>query len=322
MARGRRRPTISFADAVGAFGDDGRRGDRRPDHPDGAPERWLVPATALLALLLTGVLLWRAEHAALHDPVKQGERGEISGLDHRSLLTERKLRAALTQIGARMDADEVVTDLELSAVGARVLVRDGEAHQRSLRVGLDGRLRSADAGTSTSDGPRLAAIDAAVPARLITRALRSGGYSGRRVADVDWDYEAATETQRWTLHLKDVPIADQIWFADASGEHIRRSGDPEPPSPTAGQVPIDPTAPVAPPPPPPPPPPAAPRPTRTRPATVRVPEGSGVSVVRVGGTTILTDPAAGRRLNRCLKRAGRSARRAQACVDQLGRSGR
>lgn len=133
----------------------------------------------MLALVLTGLGLWRAEHRALNDPLKQGQRGLVQGAEGRSLLREPNLRRALAAIGRRLDPDEVVTSLSVSPVLVRVSVRDGEAHQRDLAVNLAYDVGSGPSGVNPSDGPVLSRIDPGAPQRLVASALRSGGPPSR-----------------------------------------------------------------------------------------------------------------------------------------------
>jgi hypothetical protein len=313
--------TATSADAARrAFGSDDVRdvfGSASARPADAAPrgprdERWIPIAIVLLSLVATGLLLWRAERSALEDPVKQGRRGIVVGAEGHSLLREANLRPALAAAGRRLDPDEVVTDLHLTPLQVRLSVRDAEAHQRNLSVDLAGTVRTGAGGTNPSDGPVLARIDPAAPERLVAAALRSGRYAPATVTSVAWRYDASEERQQWTVTLKDVPIPDQSWTADATAASIRRTSDPEPPAApepeplpttTATPTPTVPTVPA--------------RPPKT-PKRGRAPKSNAV-VIQVGGTTIITDPAAARRLSRCLQRAGSRRAAQQRCVDGLGR---
>ncbi|WP_354700175.1 hypothetical protein DSM112329_00439 [Paraconexibacter sp. AEG42_29] len=295
---------------------EGDRDRRKADWTPPRGERWIPLVVAALALVATGLGLWRAERAALRDPVEQGRRGEVVRAEGRSLLREANLQRVFAKVAARLDDDEVVTDVDLSPVRAVIEVRDAEGHERTFGVDLAYDVVEARTGTNAAPGPALSRLDPGAPGRLVLAALSTTGPAAR-IVRVDWRYAANQEQQSWDLTLEEVPIADQHWTADATGTRSRRAGDPEPVAPPLGEpIPTTSTTPAATP---------APTPTTpvrptTRPGTqVRIPPESNVVVVRVGGTTIVTDPAAGRRLNRCLRRAGNRPARLQACVDALGR---
>ncbi|MCW3040740.1 MAG: hypothetical protein JWM31_2645, partial [Solirubrobacterales bacterium] len=128
----------------------------------------------VLTLLLTGLGLWHAERGALRDPVQRGERGLVVGATGPSLLRAPNLDRALNAVAVRLRPGELVTDLSVSPIRAAVSVRDGVGHQRVLTVDLAYRVRSAGAGSSTSDGPALSRVDRAAPGRLVAAALRAG----------------------------------------------------------------------------------------------------------------------------------------------------
>lgn len=113
---------------------------------------------------------------------------------------------------------------------------------------------------------------------------------------MNWRYDSSAEAQTWTLALKDVPIADQNWTADTTASHVRRPGDPAPVAPPPAE-PIEATPTPTPAP--------APAPAGKPTTRVRIPKSNALTIIRVGNATIITDPAAGRRLNRCLRRASR-----------------
>jgi hypothetical protein len=285
---------------------------RPADAPPRGPrdERWIPIGIVLLSLLATGLLLWHAERGALDDPVKQGQRGIVVGAEGHSLLREANLRPALAAVARRLDADEVVTDLQVTPVQVRLSVRDAEAHQRNLSVDLAGTVRAESGGTNPSDGPALGRIDPAAPERLVSAALRAGPYAPTTVTSVAWRYDGSQERQHWTLTLKDVPIPDQSWTADATAASVRRASDPEPPAPPEPE--LLPTTTATPPPTVPAKPPKRPK------QSGREPKSNAV-VIQVGGSTIITDPASARRLNRCLRRAGNRRAAVEKCVNGLGR---
>jgi hypothetical protein len=278
-------------------------------------ERWIPLTLVVLALLGTGLGLWRAERRALADPVQQGERGEVTGVDGRSLLTTEHLGRAFALVQARLEADEVVTDVDLTPVRVRVAVRDGIGHARSFSVDLAYDVRTQDDGRSTADGPALAQLDAAAPERFVRTVLERSGHPATALENLGWRYDASGEVkQAWTLRLQDVPIPDQNWVANGDGRGVRRPGDPapsvsaipEPESepPTTASTPSTPARPK--------------RPKRPKRPTTSISgfETNAVQIT-VGDTRIITDPASARRLKRCLRRAQGRRSAVRACVNAL-----
>ncbi|MCW3013472.1 MAG: hypothetical protein JWO02_564 [Solirubrobacterales bacterium] len=281
------------------------------DGPRRRSERWIPLTIVLLSLVGTGLALWRAERGALADPVKQGERGAVQGIDGRSLLRAQNLRRAFDAVSADVRVDEVVTDVQISPVLVRLSVRDANGHARIIDTNLAFKTSSRDAGLNPSDGPALAQLDVSAPGRLVATALQRGGFPARAVTDVGWSYNAGAERkQTWTLTLHDVPIADQTWEADATAATVRRTSDPVPAEP-ARPEPEQPTPAVATP---------KPKPTPARPKPTKrtsTPPRSNAVTITVNGTRVITDPQTARRIAACIRRAGTKRVDIIRCIEPL-----
>jgi hypothetical protein len=276
------------------------------DGPRRRSERWIPLTIVLLSLVGTGLAVWRAERGALADPVKQGERGAVQGVDGPSLLRAENVRRAFAAVSGDLRDGEVVTDVQISPVLLRLSLRDANGHARIIDTNLAFKTSSRDAGLNPSDGPTLAQLDASAPGRLVATALQRGGFPAKAVTDVAWNYNAGAERkQTWTLTLHDVPIADHTWEADATAATVRRTSDPVPAEPA-----------------PPEPAPAKPKPkstpARPKPAErTSTPLRSNAVTITVNGTRVITDPQTGRRIAACIRRAGTNRAKIIRCIEGL-----
>jgi hypothetical protein len=189
------------------------------------------PILALFALLVfaaVGVVLWREEHDALHDPVKKGERGELVGIEGDSLVRAENFARALREIGERMAPGDVVLSLRLSPVRVDANVRDETGQARILNVDAGFGVTSREFGESTQRGIEVRRIDPAAPQRMFTTVRR---LAPARQRDLDYvvlsvPLGSDPDPPFWNMFLVDVPIARKQWFADLDGTGVRRPGEP------------------------------------------------------------------------------------------------
>lgn len=177
---------------------------------------------ALLTIAAVLIVIGRAEHDALHDPVEKAARGEISGLGPLSLLRADRLQGALQAIQNKLpDGRYVLVRVEPTRINAQLHTGDYKLKIYNVDAALH---LHEDATSETSDkGIPADTIDPAAPQRLITAVNRR---TGTKPQDVDY-VVLATNTDhprqsRWQLFLLRGAPPDQRGFSsDIHGRHVK-----------------------------------------------------------------------------------------------------
>jgi hypothetical protein len=177
----------------------------------------------IVSLAAVGLLLWREESRLLDDPAAKAQRGEITGATGDSLVREANFAKAIREIDDRLGPSDVINSVRLSPVRVDVTTRDEIGRQRILSVDPGFDVDTRDFGESEQPGVRARAIDTAAPQRFFATVQRR-----IRAPDESLDYLVYTVsgTPSWSLFLRDVPIAQKQWQADARGADVRRLGEP------------------------------------------------------------------------------------------------
>jgi len=194
-----------------------------PDGP-GRPRR--VPVGLLfvvIALAVTGVVLWQADRDALDAPQVVARELDGHALADRSLLREANLRRAMALVGAEMRPGEELLSVRITPVEVSTQVRDENGNTRLIEVDLAFAVDARDWSTDTSSTPiAFDDIDPGVPQRVAREALRHAG-----VDDTHLDAISLSGADRpsWHVTLGDVRIGNQTWTADLAGVAVTRPGE-------------------------------------------------------------------------------------------------
>jgi len=235
-ASGRLRP-MSLSDDIGLPGDgpstpassvSGVAASTGAEPRGAAGHRWR-PGEGLILLLWTllvvgavVVVLTRAEHDELTDPVKQAARGEVTGLGPLSLLTAAQFGGAMTALGDRYpDARATSIRVEPTRINASVRTGQYALHQVSVDVAL--KTHEDGSGETTEKGLALARVDPRGPERLV-RAVNER----TRTQPTDVDYlvlsvdSTSPRASRWALFLKrGTPPDQRRYTSDLAGHDVK-----------------------------------------------------------------------------------------------------
>jgi hypothetical protein len=191
---------------------------RRPPRPSPLPLIF-----AIVAIAVTAVVLYRADHAAVDSPSVVNRELAGHALGERSLVRRANFARALAALRTEMESGEDLLSLRLTPQELTSVVRDPNGNTRLVDVAIDFGVDARDWSTDTSSTPLdLAAIDAAVPERIVRGALRQAG-----AEDTHLDYVALSggDPPTWSIGLDDVPIAEQSWSADLAGIAVTHPGE-------------------------------------------------------------------------------------------------
>jgi hypothetical protein len=194
----------------------------------GPGEGLILTVFALLVFAAVGVVLWREEHDALHDPVKKGERGELVGTEGASLVRAENFARALGRVGDRTQTGDVIVSLRLSPVRVDAQVRDETGRQRILQVDAGFGVTSRDFGESTQAGIDVRRIDPAGPQRMFATVARLAPAQQKDLDYVVLSVPSGSDPDPpfWNMFVVNVPIARKQWLADLDGSDVRRPGEP------------------------------------------------------------------------------------------------
>jgi hypothetical protein len=227
------------AEKIAAVGDEhGRDAFGRPLAESATPTPVVAPAPSvarrprrsplpvlftIAAVVLTALVLYRADHADQTSPAVIGRELEGHALGERSLVRAANFRRALGEVRAAMALDEDLLSVRLTPQELSTTLRDPNGHTRLVDVGLDFGVRARDWSTDTSSTPLdLAALDPAAPERIVREALRAAGADDTHLA-----YASLTggDPPTWYVSLDDVPIGEQAWSADVAGIAVTHPGE-------------------------------------------------------------------------------------------------
>jgi hypothetical protein len=188
------------------------------------PRRSPLPVLfTIAAVVVTALVLVRADHADQTSPAVIGRELDGHALGERSLVRAANFRRALGQARRAMARDEDLLSIRLTPQELSTMVRDPNGHTRLVDVGLDFAVRARDWSTDTSSTPLdVAALDPRVPERIVRGALRGAGADDTHLA-----YASLTggDPPTWYVSLDDVPIGEQAWSADLAGVAVTHPGE-------------------------------------------------------------------------------------------------
>lgn len=210
--------TASVSAAPAAVGGDTPR-RRRSETP-------LVLLWALLTLAVGAVVLQRAEHAAVHDPVARGARGQVAASSGESLVRPANTAHVLRALRGAMRPGETLTSLRLDPARASADVRDAQGNERILAVDLGYKIDAQGFGTTTFPGTPLASLDPAGPARELAAVKRRA--PGAKLDYVVLDVGLIDHKLGLNMFVTGVSQRDHQWFANVHGRRLHRPGEPEP----------------------------------------------------------------------------------------------
>jgi hypothetical protein len=210
--------TASVSATPAAVGGDAPR-RRRSETP-------LVLLWALLTLAIGAFVLQRGEHAAVHDPVARGARGQVAASSAASLVRPANTAHVLRSLRGAMHAGETLTSLRLDPTRANADVRDRAGNERILNVDLAYKVDGSAFGTTTFPGTPLSSLDPAGPARELAAVKRRA--PGAKLDYVVVDVGLIDHKVGLNMFVTGVSQGDHQWFADIHGRRLHRPGEPEP----------------------------------------------------------------------------------------------
>ena len=177
----------------------------------------------IVALAVTGIVLWRADRDALDAPQVVARELDGHALAERSLLRKANLRRVLALVEEEMRPGEELLSVRITPVEVATQVRDEKGNTRLIDVDLAFAVDARDWSTDTSSTPiDLAAIDPAVPQRVAREALRHAGVDDTHLAAISL---TGADRPSWYVTLDDVRIGNQSWTADLAGVAVTRPGE-------------------------------------------------------------------------------------------------
>jgi hypothetical protein len=191
---------------------------------------WFVVTVALAAFVLI-----RAEHNALHDPLKRAARGEIKGFGKDSLLRPERFAKALAKSDAHLGDGGYLLAGRLDPVQWSTTVRHADYKERVVTVGPS--LEVADHAFSESEdkGLRAGQVPAGAPQRILATIARREGKTLEAQAD-DLDYLALSTRAdvegvviaSWSIRFRSGQPSKRDWYAQLDGSDVYRNGEPDP----------------------------------------------------------------------------------------------
>jgi len=191
-----------------------------PDRPRRSPVGVLF---LIVALAVTGVVLWRSDRDALDAPQVVARELDGHALAERSLLREANLRRVLALVEEEMRPGEELLSVRITPAEVVTQVRDENGDTRLIDVDLAFAVDARDWSTGTSSTPiDLATIDPAVPQRVVREALRHAGVDDTHLSAISL---TGADRPSWYVTLDDVRIGNQSWIADLAGVAVTRPGE-------------------------------------------------------------------------------------------------
>lgn len=189
-----------------------------------APRRSPLPLLfTIAAIVVTGLVLYRADQDAVDSPAVVSRELAGHALGERSLVRATNFRRALAAIQDEMAPGEDLLSLRLTPQELGSTVRDANGNTRLVDVGLDFAVDARDWSTDTSSTPLdLAAIDPAAPEKVVRGALRGAGADDTHLAYASL---SGGDPPTWYVSLDDVPIGEQSWSADLAGIAVTHPGE-------------------------------------------------------------------------------------------------
>jgi hypothetical protein len=187
----------------------------------------------IVAIAVTGLVLYRADHDAVDSPAVVTRELGNHALGARSLVRAENFRRAVAAIQAEVKPNEDVLSLRLTPQEVSSIARDPNGNTRFVDVGVDFKVDTNSWSTDTTSTPLdLAAIDPAVPQKIVRAALHESGAD-----DTHLNYVSLTgnEDPTWYISLDDVPIGKQTWSADLAGIYVGPPGQLPPASGLTGR---------------------------------------------------------------------------------------
>jgi hypothetical protein len=199
--------------------------------PTATPERrrpsegLLLLVWAIVTVVAVVVVLTRAEHDNLNDPVQKAARGEITGVTGLSLLNPTQLTKALAKLRAKAPEGRLIDSARFDPTQVNVDVALPD--YKAARYKVDNALHVSTEGDGETDEKGLAwsAIDPNVPAKILRKVNRM---TGTKPTDVDYfalQVLSPAKDSRWIVFLaRGTPPSKRSYLADLRGHHIQGNG--------------------------------------------------------------------------------------------------
>jgi hypothetical protein len=179
----------------------------------------------VLALIALGVMLWQTDRRERDAPAVIARELGGHALGARSLVRAAVLRPALDRVRDDLRPGERLVGLRVTPLELTARIRDAHGALRLVDVDLAGGLDSTSWSTDTTSTPiAFAAIDPAVPQRIVAAALPAAHADDTHLGDVSLSV-ASDGTATWSIQLDDVDIADRSWSADLAGVAVTHPGE-------------------------------------------------------------------------------------------------
>ena len=190
--------------------------------PSGGADRVILLLFTLLVLSAAGFMLYRLEQAAVVDPVKRAERGEVTAASDVALTQPANLSRALAALDDNLPQGGYVESFRLAPDRINAIVVDPDGLRRLVAINPGLELASSDAGSSDSTGLDPSEISPDVPASILAGAAKRYGL---QPANLDYMVTVNGTDPSWVAYWKK-PLKDNGLVAQLDGSQLRRVGEP------------------------------------------------------------------------------------------------